>query len=143
MSELRPRRGKVLVVDDDSVALTLASERLEEAGYEVVTRMQAIGTGSSMLRERPDFVLLDVRMPGLTGDRLAAILAQNRYLANVAIILHSGSDDTDLESLARRCGAVGAIRKTMDDQRFIAEFERLADRWRTSVKPDGTGGRGP
>lgn len=122
----RKNRGKVMVVDDDRVALEVARERLEGAGFEVITRDVAIGTSASIIAERPDVVLLDVHMPGISGDVIARLLTTREHKA--MIILHSASDGRDLRKMAGRCGAVGVIEKTGNDRQFLAQFENCARR---------------
>jgi DNA-binding response OmpR family regulator len=119
-------RGKVLVVDDDIVALEVAKERLERAGFTVITRSTALGTSACIKKEKPKCVLLDVQMPGLSGDALAKLLQGASVPSSV--ILHSASDRAALTSLASSCGAVGVIEKTDDDRYFLAQFENCLRR---------------
>jgi CheY-like chemotaxis protein len=62
---------KVLIVDDDALALEVAAAALESHGYTVIKREEALGTMVLIRRERPDIVLLDLHMPGLSGDALS------------------------------------------------------------------------
>src|SRR5688500_602197 len=86
---LRPR---VLVVDDDPVTLEVVRERLETLGYVVTVRSEAIGTAQWIAQEQPEFVLLDVSMPALSGTGLAQILGRNSSTRSTAVILHSSRD---------------------------------------------------
>ena len=65
------RSARVLVVDDDRALRDLVSDLLMEEGYAV----QRAGDGAEALaaveRERPDVVLTDAWMPGLSGAQLA------------------------------------------------------------------------
>jgi DNA-binding NtrC family response regulator len=115
-------RGRFLVVDDDIVALEVAKERLEAAGFSVVTRNKAFGTLGYIWKEEPDYVLLDVHMPGLSGDALAKLLTEGKSVTGV--ILHSAAHKNDLASLAYQAGALGIIEKTDDDQHFRIQLER-------------------
>lgn len=117
---------KVLVVDDDPIALEVARERLQRAGHQVVVRDRAFGTSRVILAEQPDVVLLDVMMPGISGDELASLLQEQVRTRRVAVVLHSSKEAGELEELVKRTGAAGAIHKTSDDGRFVAEFERIA-----------------
>lgn len=116
---------KVLVVDDDPISLEVARERLEREGHEVQTRDRALGTSRVILAFQPDCVLLDVMMPGITGDELATLLRSQGRLSHVAIVLHSAKDPDELSDLIVRTGAIGAIHKTSDDEEFLREFRRI------------------
>ena len=125
------RRGKVLVVDDDPIILEVVRERLDEAGYDVYVRADALGTSQWVAREQPDFILLDVMMPALSGGELGQLLKRSTSTNQTAVILHSSMAAASLQSVIERTGAIGAIAKTHDGVKFMAEFNRLA----AKVKP--------
>ena len=122
---LMSTRGKVLVVDDDTVVLRITRARLESAGFSVVTRDKALGTTQAIINEKPDVILLDLDMPALRGDLLAELLEKNLRTKDVPIIFHSNEDLFALQQKARDAQAIGAIAKTGDDAVFLAQFERL------------------
>jgi CheY-like chemotaxis protein len=118
-------RPRVLVVDDDPVVLEIIKEVLSELGYKVDTREQALGTAQWVAREQPEFVLLDVKMPALSGGELTQLIRRKQSMSQVAVILHSSMDSKELNDLAQSTGALGAIKKTPNLKLFLAEFERL------------------
>ncbi len=124
-------RGTVLIVDDDPIVLEVTRERLEGAGYTVHVREEALGTSQWTAEFQPDIVLLDVNMPALTGPDLAQLLKKRRVTKDIAIILFSSLDPEQLQAKVRAIGAFGAIQKTGDARRFLADFERLAARIKT------------
>jgi DNA-binding response OmpR family regulator len=124
------RRGKVLVVDDDPVILEVVRERLDAAGYDVYVRADALGTSQWVAREQPDFILLDVMMPALSGGELGQLLKRSTSTNQTAVILHSSLTAASLQPVIERTGAIGAIGKTHDGAKFMAEFEQLASRVR-------------
>jgi DNA-binding response OmpR family regulator len=123
-------RARVLIVDDDPVVLQVTSERLRQAGYEVFTRDQALGTSQWVAQHRPDLVLLDVLMPALNGKDLALLLKKTDE--SIGIILHSSLFGSELHAAMRDTGAIGAIHKADDPARFVVQFERLAMQHRAS-----------
>jgi DNA-binding response OmpR family regulator len=125
------RRGKVLVVDDDPVILEVIRERLDSAGFDVYVRQEAIGTSQWVAREQPDYLLLDVMMPALSGGELGLLPKRSTATNQTAVILHSSMATASLQPVIERTGAIGSIPKTADGASFIAEFERLISR----VKP--------
>src|ERR1051325_8758874 len=108
---------KVMIVDDDRTTLDVLGALLEKEGHSVVERDTAIGTTQAIIRENPDVVRLDVRMPGLSGDKLAELIAA-RSTNTPLLVLHSASPKKELDELAKRCGASGAIEKTSDPKPF-------------------------
>ena len=122
------RRGKILVVDDDPVVLEVIRERLDEAGFDVHLRADAIGTSQWVAREQPDFILLDVMMPALSGGELGQLLRRSTSTNRTAVIPHSSMATASLQAVIERTGAIGAIPKTQDGAKFLAEFERIISR---------------
>ena len=100
---------KVMLVDDDATTLTVLTAMLEDEGYEVVARTEALGTSQAIHREQPDVAVVDVRMPGLAGDRLAGLIVKSN--PTVTVILHSSLPAAQLERLSRESGAAGFVQK--------------------------------
>jgi PleD family two-component response regulator len=125
-------RRKVLVVDDDAIVLEAVRGWLECSGYEVVVREQALGTARFVSEEQPDYVLLDVSMPALSGGEIARIIRHNQSTAKTGVILYSSMDGDALNELARSSGALGGIQKTSNSRLFLAGFERLVARHRAN-----------
>ncbi|HET7342383.1 MAG TPA: response regulator [Methylomirabilota bacterium] len=104
--------GRILIVDDDVPLAELLSGSLTDQGYETILAHH--GADGLMLAEveRPDVVLLDVRMPGLNG---VEVLQQMRtrwpYLA---VIMISGLGDTELARAMLRRGAFDYLSKPLD-----------------------------
>ena len=125
-------RVKVLIVDDDPVVLEIVQGWLLDAGYLVSVRDQALGTAQWVAREKPDFVLLDVKMPALSGGELTQLIRRNQSTSGTAVILHSSQDSDTLAALAKSTGALGALQKTSSSKLFLAGFERLVARYRST-----------
>ena len=121
------KKKKVLVVDDNPLAIKFARTKLEAAGYEVLTNNGALGTLRIILNENPDYVLMDVMMPGLAGDELVGLIIENKIYkeSKTDFILFSSKDSTELAELVAKSGAVGAIKKTDNPDHFLAQFESL------------------
>jgi CheY-like chemotaxis protein len=113
------------VVDDEDTTLQVIQAALEDLGYEVTTRNRAFGTSAVIVHERPDIVLIDVEMPGLSGDGIVRLIRETPSLRFITFILHSGTRAADLERLTRETGAAGAIVKTSNLGEFSEQFERL------------------
>jgi DNA-binding response OmpR family regulator len=118
---------KVLIVDDEPTSLQLYGALLRDEGHEVLERDKSLGTTPMILSERPDLVLVDVSMPGLSGDELVRMVKGNPRAAGVSVVLFSSRDAGELEALARRCGAAGYLVKRADHQGFVRDFRTLAE----------------
>ena len=96
--------GRILVIDDDPELVDVIEEYFLGAGYEVVAAHR--GAEGLMLAEqkRPDVVLLDIRMPGMTGVQ---VLQQLRLRApDLPVVMISGAGDLQI---AKGCLTRGAF----------------------------------
>lgn len=119
---------KVIVIDDDPVALELTRAALESLGHQVQTLAGAIGASAVILRERPDVVVVDIEMPGLSGVEWLRLLRERKVLGDddaTRFILHTGARADELEELVEQTGAVGGIRKEGSPNAFAVAFERI------------------
>jgi CheY-like chemotaxis protein len=101
--------GRVLVVDDEENVSEIIEEYFTSLGYEV----DIAHDGGEALRRaaavRPDVVLLDINMPGMTGDE-----ALNRLHAidpTVPIVMLTGNADEDVARDLLRRGAMDYVTK--------------------------------
>ena len=104
-------RRTLLVVDDNSIVLSITCQVLEDAGYHAVPLSNAFALTGAILEHRPDLILLDVKMPALSGEKATRILRQRRFSRDIPILLHSELDDAELERLVAEAGASGHVRK--------------------------------
>jgi CheY-like chemotaxis protein len=136
MRKLRTVQRRILVVDDDPIVLEVVRARLEGAGHEVHTRENAIGTTQWVATHRPDFVLLDISMPAISGNELLLLLKKRDVTSSVGVIFYSGLPPEELASVVRDSGALGAIAKSADEARFLEDLERIMAT-RPSLRPPG------
>ena len=116
-------KPRILLIDDDRTTLLVTAALLEQRGYFVIQRQDALGSGLAIARENPDLVLLDVNMPGLSGDKIAQLSIARRKGEGPLIFLFSAMDAEKLSAMAAECGAAGAIEKTSDPSEFLARFD--------------------
>lgn len=122
-------RGKVLVIDDEPGIVELLNEYLSQQGFEVVT---ASGGAQGLARldaDRPDVVLLDMRMPEMDGiETLKRIRAVN---LRIPVLVVSGNDDL---ATAKEAIALGAFDYTLKPIDF-AYLDRALDKMLASASP--------
>ena len=91
------RRKKVLVVDDERDLVELIGMNLQRNGYEVVAAHDG-GTGLELARkQKPDIMILDVMMPGLSGRDVTVALKGDPDTAAIPILmLTAKTEETDI-----------------------------------------------
>ena len=117
---------KIMIVDDSKLLLQITKDILENEGYQVITRENPIGTTAAIRNEKPDCLLLDVNMPGLSGSEVMDFISiSNRH--DQKIIFHSSMDEEKLRKLAEEKGADGFIKKTNNQSLFISQLKTIMD----------------
>ena len=102
---------RVMTVDDQDVFRDVAHDLIDAmSGFEVVTEA---GSGEEALaaveRVHPQLVILDVRMPGMSGIETCRRLMAREPSA--VVVLVTSGDTTDVARAARSCGAVALLAK--------------------------------
>ena len=79
----------IVVVDDSSFCRELLALALRKAGYEVITAAVGLDAMPQMLRDKPDLVLLDLRLPDMDGLKTLRIIRSSPSLKNVPVFILS------------------------------------------------------
>jgi CheY-like chemotaxis protein len=129
------RPPTILCVDDDRIVLSFCSDALERQGYRALIASDG-PTGIEMAaRDRPDLILLDFMMPGMTGLEVCRRLRAQPGLAETPIIVLTASDDPDVGVKAREAGATSTLRKPYGPANIISAIEQALGRRIAPGKP--------
>jgi CheY-like chemotaxis protein len=85
-------RDELLVIDDDEAVRVVVAESLQEQGFVVVTAADAVEGLRRMQIQRPDLVLLDLMLPGVSGWQMLDEMQRSPSLADVPVIVLTGLD---------------------------------------------------
>ncbi len=86
---------RILIVDDEAPIREMIAVALEMAGYECMEAESAQAAHSIVLDEKPDMVLLDWMMPGMSGVEFARRLRKDEVTADIPIIMLTAKGDED------------------------------------------------
>ena len=134
----QPRRGRVLVADDEPVTVDLVAFILRQVGYEVVgvtTCFQALAV--ALEPPMPDVILLDAMMPFLSGLDVCGRLRALPATADVPIGIFSSADEVDVRW--RAAGADGFLGKPFAIDavpRFVADVRGARERRLAAARGD-------
>ena len=121
--EAAERPEQILVVDDDLDHATMLSRCLEVGGYTCLLAGDGPAALETACRERPDLVVLDVNMPGMSGYEVCGRLKADPATADTPIIFLTGRAATfeKVEGLAR--GATDYVTKPFDPSELLARVQ--------------------
>ncbi len=94
-SSAAPRRGRVLVVDDQRSNVEMMTELLRSRGYEVFSAHDGAEALERVAAHNPDIVISDIRMPGMDGYELTQRLRESPATALLPIVLVTSLEDRD------------------------------------------------
>lgn len=103
---------KILVVDDEVKACELLKRFLEIKGYDVATSYSGKDALEKVEKEKPDVILLDLKMPGMDGMDLLRCIRE--YDKDIAVIIVTAVKDEELAKKFLKKGAVKYITKPVD-----------------------------
>jgi len=130
MFQMSEEDSTVYVVDDDlSVRQALAS-LIRSVGFEVQGFTSASEFLDSKLPDTPSCLVLDVRMPGLSGLDLQQVLLQMDN--QIPIIFITGHADITMSVRAMKAGAVEFLTKPFRDQDLLDAVQQATNRDRIS-----------
>ena len=110
-------RPLVAVVDDDGSVRRALARLLRAAGYRAETFADAEAFLAHLPAHRPDCVILDVRMPGMSGLELYEhLIAEGRAMPTIFI---TGHGDTTMAARAIEAGAAGFLLKPFEDEQLL------------------------
>jgi len=105
----------VMMVDDEQSLIDLTREFLEEAGYRrFVSTADASSAIAMLLRERPDVLLLDIKMPRVNGLEILGSMHADPMLKHIPTIVLTSADDAETKLRALELGASDFLRKPVD-----------------------------
>ncbi|MBI4561925.1 MAG: response regulator [Candidatus Rokubacteria bacterium] len=118
-------KARILVVDDEAHVRELLKDFLERKGYAVSTAPDGAEALSAVQEQKPQLVLLDVRMPGMDGlETLRRIRAVDR---TVGVIMLTALHDEDIAKEAMRREAYDYVTKPVSLRYLeLAVLTRLA-----------------
>jgi DNA-binding response OmpR family regulator len=125
---------RVLVVDDDRRVLELLEVAFTSHGFRVTTASDGNEAMQKALTDRPDLLVLDVRLPRKSGLEVCELLRRDPEESHLPIILVSAAGETDARLRGFSAGADDYMSKPFSPKELIARSRRLL--WRAADARD-------
>ena len=114
--------GKILIVDDSSLARRLVRQALEELQYTVAEASDGAQALERYVLDRPDLVVLDMVMHGMYG---LDVLTKLRELdPNARVVVSTADIQKSTRDLVREAGAVAIVNKPVKKDELASVVER-------------------
>src|SRR5260370_1181526 len=115
---------KLLRVDDEPALRELLGASFEGADVSVDEASSGLEAEERIRRRRPDVIVLDLRMPGMSGTELCQRLKADARTKSIPIVLLTGADPEDARR-AQRAGAAALVRKPFSPLDLVAVVQGL------------------
>jgi DNA-binding response OmpR family regulator len=123
---------KVLLIEDDEAAAEMYRMKLVADGYTVMVARDGEAGLELAIRERPDLIYLDLRLPKLDGFEVLERLRANALTATLPVIILSNFGESQLRERGFKLGALEFLVKADTTPASLSE---RTDRWTAQSEP--------
>jgi len=110
---------KIMVVDDEPYIARVIKFKLEQEGYTVISANDGQSGLQKIKEEKPDMVLLDVMMPGLSGYEVCQKIKQDAELAGIPVVILTAKGQERDREQGLTMGASDYITKPFSPNRLL------------------------
>jgi len=124
----------ILVVDDEGIFLEIISTKLNASGFDVALAHNETEALSQSEKLMPDLILMDIRMPGVSGTDAALAVRQRPTTKNLKIAFLTNLKEpwptvpVDREKLAKALGMEDFIEKTDNLDSIVKKVREILSR---------------
>ena len=118
-------RRKAVVVDDNGNNLMLEKDLLEVAGFEVFEAENAADGIAITRREKPDIIIMDVRLPDMRVTKAAKILRQGKETRDIPIVFVTASVMAEGREAIKNITNSGFIGKPINTRTFVKDISQF------------------
>jgi two-component system, cell cycle response regulator DivK len=116
---------KALIVDDNSNNLMLEKDLLEVAGFTVFEADNATDGIALTLKEKPDVIVMDIRLPDMRGSEAAKIIRKSTGTSQIPVIFVTASVMAEGKEELKDIANSGFIGKPINTRTFANEISQF------------------
>jgi twitching motility two-component system response regulator PilG len=118
------KRPLIACIDDSKTVQRNVRLILEAAGYQAIELMDPTRALTTLVRQKPSLILLDISMPGIDGYELCRMLRSTAFLKETPIIMLTGRDGVVDRLRARMVGANDYLTKPCEANQMLALIQK-------------------
>ncbi len=118
-----PKKGSILIVDDNVANLHLMSQMLGKYGYKVRPVNSGVPALTAIQANPPDLILLDIMMPEMSGYEVCKRLKANEQTRDIPVIFVSVLNTAEDKVEAFAAGGVDYVTKPFQAEEVVARVE--------------------
>ena len=119
------RAARILVVDDDESIRVGLKEMLEEKGFEVTVASDGVEAGLMAIDNKPQLMILDLKMRGLDGFQSCRLIKHNSFLKGMKILALTGFPSRSNIERILKLGADDCLAKPIERKTLFRHITTL------------------
>jgi DNA-binding response OmpR family regulator len=123
----------VLVVEDETDVVDLVRYNLKRAGFKVLVANTGDAGLKAVRANRPDVVVLDLMLPGMTGIEVCKALKQDKETAHIPVVMLTAKDEEKDRVKGLETGADDYIGKPFSPRELVLRVQAVLRRLRTAT----------
>lgn len=127
----KTKRAKILVVDDEIDLVKAVKWMLKSYDYDIVSASNGIEGLRTAASEKPDLIVLDVKMPLMNGHEMLKHLRRDPALKNIPVIMCSVCNEIQDIATASSYNICDYITKPFDCAQLIGRISNALTKWRS------------
>lgn len=119
------KNHKITIIDDDEAVAKMLSAVLSPRNFSVEAIREPLGAWSALLAEKPDLIILDIMMPGMSGIELCRRIRADEILKDVLIVMLSAKDSQSDRLTGLQYGADDYVTKPFHVTTLANKLEHM------------------
>ena len=115
---------KILIVDDEPDLLRITTFILKKAGYAILSATNCYEAFDSVKNDTPDLIIMDLRLPIISGDQACKQIKSDSKLKHIPIILFTASIN-NISEVLKVSGADDYLVKPFDADELLKKVKKI------------------
>ena len=118
------KRLKIFIIDDEEATVLTTKRYLEQAGYDnCIYTTDPTKAIQLAIKQMPDLILLDIRMPDINGLEILKLMKQNPLLRHVSVVMLTAETEPKIKNQAFELGANDILQKPIEALELIPRVQ--------------------
>ena len=105
------KKQSLLIIESDDAILKNLTERFKKRGMLVITAKDGYEGYTRACNESPDFIIMEVLLPSMSGFRIARLLKYDERYKDIVLVMITTNDLNAVNEMFEACGADKILRK--------------------------------
>lgn len=129
------KKQKILLIEDEEDIVSLIELQAEISGYKLISEADGLNGFNAVVKEKPDLVILDIMLPGMSGLDVCRKIKTNPQLKNIPVIIISARGEEIDVVLGLELGADDYVTKPFSPKVLFSRIRAVLRRGSEEERP--------